>query len=311
MLERARSIALIFIFTAARGFALDAPSDLTSISVGTQPEMTFRKTVHEVRLGFHVSARNGKPVLGIQKDQVTVYQDGQAVRALTGFYADDHQPLHLMLMIDSSSSMSKGFDSEREAAAGFVRRVVHPETDRSTVLAFSNRVAVISNADVSSQEALGQIEKLHSAGLTALFDSVWEAASREEKPSADPARRVLVLLTDGDDNYSRHSLNEAVAAAQSADLVVYAVTAHNPKNGEWGDLALEKLTSATGGRVFFLRKYEQPEKVFAEIEQEIRSQYTVTFHLAGSTCGYHSVSVETSDRSLRTRMRNGFYGDCS
>lgn len=311
MLQRAAGIGLILTLLASPGLSSDAPSGPAAPSPETQSEMTFQKTVHEVRLDFHVSSHNGRPVSGVQKDQFTVYQDGQAVNGVTGFYADDNLPLRLVLMIDSSASMSKGFDSEREAASGFVRRVVRPDVDRSTVFAFSNRVAVIAGSDASSPEAMDKIEQLHSAGLTALFDSICEAASQAGDREPRPARRVLVLLSDGDDNYSRHSVNDAIAAALSSDLVIYAVTAHNPKDREWGDINLEKLTSATGGRVFFLKKYGQSEKTFSEIEQEIRSQYTVTFRPAGSTCGFHNVTVEPDDHSLRTRLRTGFYRDCS
>jgi Ca-activated chloride channel homolog len=312
MLERVVAVALSLATVAATGAGAKAQSGLTAATPETQTEMTIRKTVGEVRLGFHVSSRNGRPVPGLQKDQFAVYQDGKPVTAVTGFYADDHLPLRLVLMIDASDSMSKGFLSEREAASTFLRRVVRPGVDQSAVVAFATHAALDLDWDAASPETLRRIEMLHSAGLTALFDSICDAAARMPAYDRQPdlTRRVLVLLSDGDDTYSRQSLEDAIAAAQRSDLVVYAVTAHNRKGVHWGDANLEKLTAATGGRVFFLKKYEQSEKVFADIEQEIRSQYTVTFRPAGSTCGFHSVVVEPADRSLRARARAGFYGDC-
>lgn len=313
MLERAVVVALSLTMLAGPATSLDTPTASTASSPETPTEMTIRKTVGEVRLGFHLSSRNGRPVPGVQKDQFSVYQDGRPVSALTGFYADDNLPLRLLLMIDTSGSMSKGFASEREAASAFLRRVVRPGVDQSAVLAFSTHAALDLGVDASSPETLRRIEMLHAAGLTALFDSICEAAAHVPAYDRQPVltRRVLVLLSDGDDTYSRHSLDDAIAAAQSLDLVIYAVTPHNPKDVHWGDAHLEKLTQATGGRVFFLKKYEQSEKVFADIEQEIRSQYTVTFRPAGGTCGFHRVSVEPADQSLRVRLRAGFYGDCS
>jgi hypothetical protein len=107
-----------------------------------------------------------------------------------------------------------------------------------------------------------------------------------------------------------HSLNDAIEAAQKSDLVVYAIAAHKPSEYRSGDANLKKLAEATGGRVFFLKKYEQSDKVFVELEQEIRAQYTVTFRLAGDSCGYHSTRVEPRDGTLQVRARAGFYGDC-
>lgn len=311
MVKRLLAATLVGILLGTPAYSLDAPAGPAPASAATHPEMTFQVTTREVSVAFHVASRNGKPIADVQKSDLTVYQDGQPVSTITGFSSDDQLPLRLLLLIDSSSSMSKGFDSERAAAARFVRRVVRPDADRSTVVAFSSHSAVIAGTEASSPEAARLIEQLHSTGLTALFDSICEAAARWERPEPGPARRVLVLLSDGEDNFSRRSLGEAIAAAQASDLVIYAVTAHNPKAGGPGDRNLEMLTTSTGGRVFFLKKYEQSERVFAEIEQEMRSQYTVTFRPNGRACGFHTLAVEPNDRSLRARMRAGFFGDCS
>ena len=297
---------------AGSAAGVDTSSGSGAASAENQTEMTIRKTVQEVRIGFHLSAQNGRPVPDLQKDQLSVYQDGRPVAGITGFYMDDNLPLRLLLMIDASDSMTKGFASERDAAGGFLRRVVRPGVDESAVVVFSTRSETDPGGDASSPETLRRIGLLHSAGLTALFDSICKAAELLPAHDGDrmPTRRVLVLLSDGDDTYSLRSLNDAIAAAQKSDLVIYAVTAHDPKGAHWGDSNLERLTEATGGRVFFLKKYEQSEKVFAEIEQEIRAQYTVTFRPAGDTCGFHRVRVEPSDRAVHARSRTGFYGDC-
>jgi VWFA-related protein len=309
MLERVVSLALSLTLVTGVAAAAD-PSAGTSSD--TQTKMTIRKTVQEVRVGFHLSAQNGRPVPGLQRDQFAVYQDGRPVAGITGFYVDDNLPLRLLLMIDASDSMTKGFAAEREAAGTFLRRIVRPGVDESAVVVFSTRTETDLGGDASSPETLRRIMMLQSSGLTALFDSICKVAEllpARERENA-PTRRVLVLLSDGDDTYSLRSLNDAVAAAQRSDLVIYAIAAHNPKDVHWGDSNLARLTEATGGRVFFLKKYEQSEKVFAEIEEEIRAQYTVTFRPAGNACGYHNVRVEPSDRAVRARSRAGFYGDC-
>ena len=312
MLQRIASLALSLALVAAPAASSDLASNSEGWSPETRPEMTIRKTVQEVRLGFHVSSQNGRPVPELQPGQFSVYEDGQPIAAITGFYADQHLPLRLLLMIDASDSMTRGFASERKAAANFLEKVVRPDVDQSAVVAFSTHASIQLSANASAPEKLRLIGDLHSSGLTALFDSIWEATARlpDYDHGTTLTRRVLVLLSDGDDNYSLHSLQDAIAAAQKSDVVIYAISPRDPRLLEQGKANLEVLTAATGGRVFFLRKYEKSPEAFAQIEREIRSEYAVTFHPEGKLCGFHSVRVKPADGNLRARAREGFYGDC-
>jgi Ca-activated chloride channel homolog len=311
MIQRIASLALSVALVTARAISSDLASS-SGWSPETRPEITIRKTVQEVRLGFHVSSQNGRPVPELQAGQFSLYQDGQPITAVTGFYADQNLPLRLLLMIDASDSMTRSFASERKAAANFLERVVRPDVDQSAVVAFSTHANIQLGANASAPEKLRLIDDLHSSDLTALFDSICEATARI--PAYDHettlTRRVLVLLSDGDDNYSLHSLRDAIAAAQKSDVVIYAISPRDPRLLQPGNANLEELTAATGGRVFFLKKYEQSPEAFAQIEREIRSEYAVTFHPEGKLCGFHSVRVEPADSNQRARSREGFYGDC-
>jgi len=312
MTQRIASVALCLALVAAPATSSDLASSRERWSPETRPEMTIRKTVQEVRLGFHVSSQDGRPVPELQPGQFSVFQDGQPITAVTGFYADQDLPLRLLLMIDTSDSMTRGFASERIAAANFLDKVVRPDVDQSAVVAFSTHASIQLGENASAPEKLRLIGDLHSSGLTALFDSICEAAARIPTYDQKTAltRRVMVLLSDGDDNYSLHSLPDAIAAAQKSDVVIYAISPHDPRLPQPGNANLEELTAATGGRVFFLKKYEKAPEAFAQIEHEIRSEYAVTFHPEGKLCGFHSVGVEPTDTNQRARSRQGFYGDC-
>lgn len=312
MIQRIASLALSLALVAAPATGSDLASSSEGWSPETQPEMTIRKTVQEVRLGFHVSSQNGRPVPELHPGQFSVYEDGQPIAAITGFFADQNLPLRLLLMIDASDSMTRGFASERKAAANFLEKVVRPDVDQSAVVAFSTHPSILLGENASAPEKLRLIGDLHSSGLTALFDSICEAATHI--PAYDQettlTRRVLVLLSDGDDNYSLRSLQDAIAAAQKSDIVIYAISPRDPRLLQPGNANLEELTAATGGRVFFLKKYEQSPDAFAQIEREIRSEYAVTFHPEGTLCGFHSLRVEPTDSNQLARSREGFYGDC-
>ena len=311
--QKFASLALSLALLAAPAASSDRSSTSEVGSPELRSEMTIRKTVQEIRLGFHVSSQNGRPVPELQPGQISVYEDGHPITGVTGFYADQNLPLRLLLMIDASDSMTRGFASERKAAADFLEKVVRPDVDQSAVVAFSTHASIQLGENASVPEKLRLIEDLHSSGLTALFDSICEAAARipAYDHSSTLTRRVLVLLSDGDDNYSRHSLRDSIAAAQQSDVVIYAIAPHDSKHPQPGDANLEELTAATGGRVFYLKKYEQSPEAFAQIEREIHSEYAVTFHPKGNLCGFHSVRVEPTDSNLRARSREGFYGGCS
>jgi len=274
--------------------------------------MTIRKEVQEVRLDFSLSSQNGTVVSNFKATGITIYQDDQPVPALTSFSADQNLPVHVLLMIDASDSMTRGFAAEQSAAVHFLKDVVRPGLDRSAAASFSTHVVMDANDDAASSDTMLRISSLHASGITALYESLYESAAefRHDDKDHTSNRRVIVLLSDGVDNYSLHSLDSAIAEAQRADLVIYAIAAHDPHLVGRGDAVLDKITSQTGGRFFVVKKFEQSASVFSQIEQEIRSQYSVTFRPPESACGYHSLRVEVQDPSLHARSRSGFYASC-
>jgi Ca-activated chloride channel family protein len=312
MLQHILSFGLSLLLLPGTGPSRDASSASPAEVGSSDTEMTIRKTVEEVHLDFALSFQGGRPVPGLKADEVTIYQDGRPASPITAFYADQNLPLHLLLMIDASDSMTRGFAAERNAASRFLTNVVRPGIDHSAAASFSTHLTFDPNQDASSPQAILKIGLLRSQGLTALYDSLYESAAafRAYDGEQSASRRVLVLLSDGDDNYSLHSLGAAIAAVQKSNVIIYAISAHNPGLIHAGDAALERICSETGGRFFVVNKFEESEKVFAEIEQEIRGQYSVRFRASRDACGYHTLRVEPADHTLRARSRAGFYGDC-
>ncbi len=311
MLERIVSISLFCFFSAGSVPAQNYNSPSSPGPYVNEMEMTFRKTVQEVHLDFALSSQNGQPFPGLKTDDFTLYEDNLPVTP-TAFHADQNLPLRLLLMIDTSDSMTPGFAAERNAAASFLRNVVRPGIDHSALASFSTHLTFDPAQDASSPQTMLNIGLLRSQGLTALYDSLYESAAafRAYNGERSATRRVLVLLSDGDDNYSLHSLDATIASVQKSNVIIYAIAAHHPRLFYRGDAILERICADTGGRFFVVKKFEDSEKVFAQIEQEIRSQYSVMFRTGGNGCGYHTLRIEPKDRSLRARSRAGFYVDC-
>ncbi len=273
--------------------------------------MVFHKRVEEVRV--ILSARNGKKLVAdLGRDQLSVLDNGQPSSAITSFHAESTLPLRVALVIDHSDSMQKGFAGEQQAAHAFLERFLRPQIDSAFVVDFAIHASV-SPPSNASQFTLPAIDHLEASGQTALFDAMITAAQAfDQQPSnAVACRRLMILLSDGEDHYSRAALADALQAVQRADVAVYAITAHNSHFEYRGDSVLHQIADATGGRAFIMKSYEGVDRVFADMESELRTQYSMTFRPAGPrTCGYHTVRILPRDNRLHIQARDGYYA-CS
>jgi VWFA-related protein len=270
--------------------------------------MTIRKDVREVTLSFIVQDEDGRPVTSLRREQVRVLSDGSAVSNLNSFYDQHDLPLRLFVLVDTSDSVSPQFLAELKATDEFASRVARAKIDQVFWNGFAAGLDTYpENAgSVVRPAAFGR----HGIGQTALYDAVYEIAARERSrpPVSTPNRRALILLSDGEDNWSRRSLEDAARAAQAAGIAIYAITVHDFHVAMPGDAALNQLSTSTGGRAFILSSYEHVAGAFAEIERELRSQYLVTF-APPRTCGMHHVQVSTSDPGYGVQSRNAYFVD--
>jgi VWFA-related protein len=238
-----------------------------------------------------------------------LWEDGQPIPTITTFREQSDLPLRMGMLVDRSDSMQKGFAAEQRAARQFLERLLRPDIDSVFLANFSTHVSISQTPAGSSPLISADLEARPASGLTALYDVLVEA-SRNSMMSArgsQPVRRVIILLSDGEDNYSRYSLEDAIAVAQESEIVIYAVTAHKG-SPRAGDAVLRRLAEATGGRAFVLKSFDRLDAVFTQMEDELRTQYSVTFHpLSAQQCGYHSIELRPIDRRLRINARNGYY----
>lgn len=285
--------------------AADAPL-ATEMSSGAGL-VTIRKEVREVSVGIIATDLSGRPVRALTSDQIRIFSDGTEIRRLNAFYGNDELPFEVTLLIDTSDSMTPSFLAELRAAGHFSDRIIRPSVDRVSWIAFAASVDALPD---------GTEPSLHPAALTrgsiaqtALFDAVREATIRSNSKASRPSRRALIVLSDGEDNWSRHSFDDAVEAAQIAGIAVYAITAHDPQMLAPGDDVLKELANQTGGRAFVLESYDQAHLAFRQIEEELRSQYLATFAPPSRQCGFHTLKVVTSGPGLRVQARSGYWMD--
>ena len=286
--------------------AADGSSSIPEGSVA----LTIRKQVNEVHVSFIVEDGHKRLLRDVTRDRVSVLDGGQPITNLTSFLENSDLPLRLALLIDCSDSMRKGFSKQRAAAQAFVERMLRPDIDSLVLMDFAGQSRMSEMPHASANLINTRISSLEPAGHTALYDALYEASITLQMNSAgqQPMRRVVILLSDGEDNDSRHGRAEALEMAQRADLVIYAITAHSRRYEYQGDAILRRIAEATGGRAYILSRFDQVEKVFAEIESELRTQYSLTFRPpAPNQCGFHPLQVQYRDRKMKVRARDGYF----
>jgi Ca-activated chloride channel family protein len=263
--------------------------------------LTIRREVPEVQMVFAAEDHRGRPVLGLGGAQIRVLDNGMTA-SLTSFQAAAGMPLRLALLLDSSDSMRPGFAAARQAAQAFLRGVQRSADNQIFALRFAAGEAAGTGSNQTSTLATCPL-----GGQTALYDALITSAGILR--STTPSRRALLVLSDGEDNYSRATLAEALVVLQEADIAVYSVSVHSARLEYPGDRVLRQLTAATGGRAFLLGNYAAFSKVLANIENELRGQYVVGFRPRGSLAAdeFHNVKIIALKRGTHIRARAGYY----
>ncbi|MBZ5599613.1 MAG: VWA domain-containing protein [Acidobacteriia bacterium] len=275
-------------------------------------ETIVRRSVEEVALSFTVTNSRGVLVDDIEAQDIAVLDQGQPIREFTSFSRDSDLPLRLGLLVDLSDSTATAFSAEQHIAIALLQRLLRPQYDEAFVLGFTQT----SNAKVESEQQatrlIDVLSKFHSGGQTALYDAVFQGATQElmRRQEPQPVRRVIVLLSDGEDNDSWRTAGQAIEEAQSDNIAIYAMSVRRTGYRSLGTSAVQRLATETGGRVFLMDQGDGNAQVFAEVEQELRSRYTITYHRAQAPAvgGFHELRILiNSEEKLRAHYRAGYY----
>lgn len=273
----------------------------TNFSPG--PALVVRAETREVRLTLTASGRRGEPV-ALSPTDVQIAQDGRSVGRFAGFYPSFGQPLDLALLLDASASTRHQFTFETQVLDSFLQQVMRG-ADRGMVISFAERAEVVQDsvADVTAlQQALARVQPKDEA--TRLFDAVTLAAHRFG-PETGASRRVMILISDGEDTASRADLVMAQEAALRADAVIYAIGVNSDTAGEE---VLRSLAEESGGRYFSAHRDSSLQRAFADINAELRQQYIVTFLPGEQADGrYHALRATTTRPGVRVRTRGGYF----
>ena len=272
---------------------------------------TIVKQVDEVNVVFTVTDKRGKFVTDLKKDDFQVLDDKKPAQSIRSFRAETNLPLRVGLLIDASNSIRDRFKFEQEAAIEFLNQIVRQQ-DEAFVLGFDTTPEVTQNFTNSAEALAKGVRMLRPGGGTALYDAVYYAC-RDEIMAKDKGkyetRRAIILLSDGDDNQSRVSRDEAVEMAQKAEVIIYTISTNTSGQKLKGDKVLEYFADETGGRAFFPFKIQDVSDAFSQIQDELRSQYALSYKPADLQMNgkYHSIQILADNKKYKVRSRKGYY----
>ena len=280
---------------------------------------TFRSSVDEVPVIF-AATDHGRAVTSLTQDEVTIRDSGNLPAAVTVFRSEAELPLRLGLVIDTSESITSRFSFEQAAASHFVSKVITGKDDLAFVVGFSNSVLLVQDFTGENDRISKAINKLAPAGGTALWDAVAFAADKlATRPEEQPVARVLVVISDGNDNSSSVSLKRAIEVAENGDVFLYAVSTREDldlnaamkDSASRGDRALRTLAESTGGKAFFSGSIRNMDHSLGNLQEVLHGRYFVAYRPAffKRDGKYRTIDITArrSGRKLRVYARKGYY----
>jgi VWFA-related protein len=276
-----------------------------------QAEFRIGVQVDLVDLIFTATDKHGRFIKDLKKDDVRLLDEGKPPVRIEAFESETGLPLRVGLLIDASNSIRDRFRFEQDSAVEFLNQVVRPDSDKAFVIGFDSLSDLTQDYTEDTEKLAHGVKVLRPGGGTALHDAVYLASEKLAKaPLRGPARRAIILLSDGDDNQSRHTREEAIEAALRAEVIIYVISTNLTDGDKKGDKILMRYAEATGGRVFFPLRLEDVSNAFTEIQDELRSQYVIAYKPENfeSNGRYRAISLNAPGRTnVKIRARKGYY----
>jgi VWFA-related protein len=279
---------------------------------GDEPLITITRQVDVVNVIFTVTDKHGNFVKDLAQKDIAIRDNSQAPKQVLAFSRETNLPLRVGLLIDASNSIRDRFKFEQESASEFLAQVIRHRSDQAFVIGFDTVAEVTADFTDNSEKLDKGIRSLRPGGGTALYDAIYFACRDKllKAPQTGAVRRAIVLISDGDDNQSRVTREEAIEMAQRAEVIVYTISTNTNGYREQGDKTLERIAEQTGGRAFFPFKAEDVANAFSAIQDELRSQYAIAYKPAelAKDGHYHAIEILTENhKGLKVRAKKGYY----
>ena len=313
--------AACIIVTVALSTSAQKPKASPSPTPPPNQEGTEKIFIRRVRLPITVTDKKGQFVSGLTQNDFVILEDKVPQQIET--FSDDLSlttPLYVAVLMDTSPSTAGKLKFQQESAMNFIQTVVKPRKDRVLFGTFDNEVSLLQDftdkLDLLDKAVYG-VKKMGTQ--TALYDAIWQFC--DEKMRSVPGRRVLLLVTDGEDTYSRATIRDAIDIAQRTETTIFAIstkagflgTVPGVEAGQVSDKKdrdLQTLAEETGGVAFFTGDMLSLERSFSKISKELRAQYLVTYNPTNKSYDgtFRKIDVKLNDGhgDLKVRTKRGY-----
>ena len=271
---------------------------------------TIKVQVQEVNLIFTVTDKKGRFITGLQRQNFGLLDDGRPPVAVLRFTQQTNLPLRVGILLDTSSSIRQRFQFEQDSAIEFLLQILH-RNDRAFIEGFDIETDIAqgftNNIDLLNQG----IRKLRPGGGTALYDALYKTCKDQMLTLQEDGavRRALIVVSDGDDNYSRVQQSDAIKMCQRAETIVYTISTNVSPSKDKGDEVLRVISEATGGTPFFPVKIEDVAVGFRNIQEELRSQYSLVYRPAEfkQDGSFRTIYLQALDPRYHVRASKGYF----
>jgi len=304
----------LFLFSVAGGEILaQAPASAPNSNNSQAPDEQNRIKVRVelVNVLTTVTDKKNRLVTDLTKDDFRVFEDGKP-QEIRFFSRETDLPLRIGMLIDASNSVRDRLRFEQEAAIDFLNEAVHPGKDLAFLVAFDLEPQLVQDYTDDIERLSSSIQGLRAGGVTSLYDAIF--FSCKEKllffPPPEPyLRRVMIVISDGQDNQSVHTREEALSMAQHSEVTIYTISTNRSEAEGRGDKVLRQLAKETGGQAFFPFEAGDLAANFQEIARQLRSQYSLAYvstNLAHDGT-FRYITIQPVNKNLTARARPGYF----
>ncbi|HZL26409.1 MAG TPA: VWA domain-containing protein [Acidobacteriaceae bacterium] len=311
-----KSVLVGITFFVALGAAAQQPQEAAPIVRRTPQIPTITVESRLVPVAVNVVDEKGVPVPGLTVDDFEVKEDDKPQK-IAVFDKESTTPLSIVLAIDASESVFSDEHLEREAAKKFVRTILRPQ-DQIDLMEFDDTVRELTpftNRVESLDDGLGRMTR---GDATAMYDAIYLASDSLQATKSNGGRRVIVMITDGEDTTHHGSYPSSLEEAQRAGAMIYAliiVPIHNDAGrNTGGEHALIQMANDTGGKYFYVEDRRDLGPAFQHVSDDLRTQYTLGYYApqrGGDSSGFRHIQIQLKDPAFRAkytlRYRTGYY----
>ena len=271
----------------------------------------LRLGVNEVNLIFTVTDKHGHYIPNLKLNDFALLDDQRAPEKINSFRQQINLPLRVGIVVDASTSIRTRFQFEQQSATEFLIDILKARSDRAFVMGFDVTPTIEQDWTNNIDALETGVNRMRPGGGTALFDAVYTACRDKllTERGQEPVRKAMILISDGDDNQSRVHPDEAIKECQRAETIIYGISTNwTPSRGK-GDKVLSDMSEATGGQVFFPPSVEEMSNSFKQIEEELRSQYALTYTPAEFKYdgAFRTIYLYCNDRRYQVRAKKGYF----